>query len=112
MQATAVEQPWYQSILDFGGAIADRAGEYASIKLEQEMARHRAKTEELRNREASTNKDLQDSLAPVKGKDADGATLTETVNFAGQSFNKSTLKTAGFVLGGVLLAGLAYKAVS
>lgn len=112
--ASGGASPWFNVINQFGLGMADRLSEsvqaFADAKLDQELSRHTMYQSEL---DRSKNQEAQAAAAPDKGKDSDGATITESdvITLAGVDVERSTLQKVGIGLGVAGIAMLGYKAL-
>ena len=111
----AVERSWFEPLQTLGVGLADTLNEsvqiYARGKLDKELSRYTTTQSQL---DASKNQEAQAAAAPDKGRDSDGAPLTESqdvITVGGLSIKNQTLKYAGVGFAALALGLIAYKAV-
>lgn len=113
-QVSTAGDPWWMAYASFGGKLLETATEsandYARAKLRKELKIDEMLAEQRAN-DATTNADVLNLTSPVKGTNADGSTLVQTVQFAGVTVQKSTLQVAGIGVGALVLGLLAYSAL-
>lgn len=107
--------PFWTALSAFGAGILDSGSEVANVwaqaKLREELGINDMLNKQRIN-DATSNAEVLALSAPAKGTNSDGSTVIESVEFAGISMQKNTLKIAGGITAALLLGVLTYKALS